>query len=882
MALDAHIVSHTHWDREWYHTAERFRQRLVALIDELLDDPPGPGESFLLDGQAIVIDDYLDVRPDRAGEIGRLLGDGRLEAGPWYVLADELIPSGEALVRNLLAGRRALRRFEAIAPPVLYCPDSFGHPAMLPAIAAGFGLPMIILWRGYGGTRWPAGDSVRWAAPSGDEALVFHLPRDGYEFGSHLPVDPEGAGVRWQRMRDELAPRSTTGVMLIPHGADHHARQTDHGEAIAALEHAGASDSVHRSSLRQFAEHFLERSATQRLPLVRGELRDSYGYTWTLQGTFASRAHEKRLNARAERIMLREAEPWSALAARKGPSRRALVDAAWRTVLTAHPHDTICGCSIDDVAAAMEGRLHSSINQAAGIRDDAIADLIEYDAAAARVARDRWSPTVIVRNAAPRIRSGVALIDIEEFIADVPVGPGSAPAEANAAGIVSASDEVPTPQVPALGALQVVAQRIEYSRTESPHHYPDNDLVGVTRVAAWIEEAPAYGVATYAIGVGDAPRRRARRTVVAKSSALQNEHLHVTVSDAGIVSLVHAASGREVSTLFEFLDDADVGDLYTPAPRRRPFEVRFQGKRRTHRGPLRGAIALRYRILDAGDGARGGIADVVVNLTLDADATFVRVGIHGVNLAEDHRLRIAFHTDVVKATVWPDAAFGAIRRERLVIDDAEAAVEQSPPTAPLHRYVSLFGEHAGVTIFSDGLAEYEARDDGSVAITLVRAVGELSKNNLPERPGHAGWPAPTPAAQCLGPFEAEFAVMPHGARLALTIDAIEQTADDVLLPLCGVTLRSAIGTPASSEGVALTGPGLAFSAIKESEDGEWLVLRCVNLRDDEVAGQWRLPFDVATAKLARLDETAISDIATTGDVIDFRAPGRGIVTVLVR
>src|SRR4051812_13678565 len=193
---ELHVVSHTHWDREWYHTEDQLRQRLVRLIDELLDDPPPPGESFLLDGQSILLDDYLAVRPERAAELSNLLRDGRIEAGPWYVLADELIPSGEALVRNLFAGRRVLRRFKAQAPPVLYCPDSFGHPAALPALAAGFGLPMIVLWRGYGGPHWPAGDTARWIAPSGEDAVLFHLPRDGYEFGSHLPLDDEGARAR--------------------------------------------------------------------------------------------------------------------------------------------------------------------------------------------------------------------------------------------------------------------------------------------------------------------------------------------------------------------------------------------------------------------------------------------------------------------------------------------------------------------------------------------------------------------------------------------------------------------------------------------------------------------------------------------------------------
>src|SRR3954469_18973938 len=158
---DLFLVAHTHWDREWYRTSERFRQRLVALIDELLDEPPAPGESFLLDGQAVLLDDYLSVRPERAAELSALLRAGQIEAGPWYVLADELIPGGEALVRNLLAGRAAVRRLRGEPPPVLYCPDSFGHPAALPDLARGFGFALVVLWRGYGGTRWPAGDTGR-------------------------------------------------------------------------------------------------------------------------------------------------------------------------------------------------------------------------------------------------------------------------------------------------------------------------------------------------------------------------------------------------------------------------------------------------------------------------------------------------------------------------------------------------------------------------------------------------------------------------------------------------------------------------------------------------------------------------------------------------
>ena len=876
MALDVHVVSHTHWDREWYHPLERFRQRLVELIDELLDDPPDARASFLLDGQAVLLDDYAGVRPERAGELASLLRAGRLEAGPWYVLADELIPSGEALVRNLLAGRRALARLGVAPPSVLYCPDSFGHPAALPDIAAGFGLPVIILSRGYGGPRWPAGDAVRWQGPGGAAALLYHLPRSGYEFGSHLPLDLDGARQRWEHMRAELAPRSSTGVILVPHGADHHARQTRWRDALDAIERAGESDGVHRSSLAAFAARLEQRAASQRLPVVRGELRDSYGYTWALQGTFATRAHEKRLNAHAERALLRDAEPWSALAGRGAGARRPLVEAAWRDLLGAQPHDTLCGCSIDDVAMAMETRLRGVLAQARGLRDDSIAGLLGHDAAAAREARDRWTPVAVVRNSAPRARAGVAIIDVEQFMADVPVGPGSAPV-ADAAPLPTAEP----PRIPSLGRVQVLSAGTRFSRVESPRHYPDNDLVSVHRVAAWVSGVPAYGLTTHAIGQGARPRGGPSGRVVTGPRSLRNAHIAVSVDEHGHVSIEQPATGRVARRAISIVDEADVGDLYTPAPRPRACIVESRGVRRVHAGPLRGELELRYRIRESAR-ARSVDANVTLRLTLDADAPFLRIGVAGENRRGDHRMRLAIRGDVENGAVWADAAFGPVRREPLVVSDAERAVERPQPTAPLHRYVSLFGDRAGMTVFSDGLAEYEARTDGELLVTLVRAVGELSRNDLPERPGHAGWPAPTPAAQCIGPFEAALAVMFHGPRVPAVVDEIECAADDVLLPLAGDTLRAAIDPPASVAGVELAGPGLAFSSIKESEAGGWLVLRCVNLRDDEVRGAWRLPFVPVAARLTRLDETVLSELATSGSDVEFAAPPRAIVTILVR
>ena len=200
----------------------------------------------------------------------------------------------------------------------------------------------------------------------------------------------------------------------------------------------------------------------------------------------------------------------------------------------------------------------------------------------------------------------------------------------------------------------------------------------------------------------------------------------------------------------------------------------------------------------------------------------------------------------------------------------------------MHRYVSLFGPEVGATLFSDGLAEYESTVDGGVFVTLVRAVGELSRSDLKERPGHAGWPVSTPEAQCTGPFAAELALLLHGPRSLLSTDAIERAADDVLLPLCGSTLRSALRHPDPVPGVELVGVGLAFAAAKESEDGEWLVLRCANLTAEPCSGSWVLGSPVHEARRARLDETPAEAIMTNGTAVPFVAHPREITTILVR
>jgi alpha-mannosidase len=862
------VVTHTHWDREWYHTAERFRQRLVRLIDELLDDPPTAGESFLLDGQAILVEDYLAVRPERAAELSALLHDGRLEAGPWYVLADELIPSGEALVRNLLMGRDVVRRLRGRAPDVLYCPDSFGHPAVLPDLAAGFGCDVVVLWRGYGGVRWPSGDTVRWTGAGGATVHVYHLPRDGYEFGSSLPVALGEAATRWARISAELAARAVTGTAILLNGADHHFRQRDQRGAVRALAAAGSPVRVSAASLGGAVQALVAAAASVELPTVRGELRDSYDYTWTLQGTPGTRAAQKRRNAMTERLLVHDVEPWVALSIHGGlPSARALVRSAWRTLLQAHPHDTLCGTSIDAVARAMDARLESAEVQGIGLRTDALHALVEHDEDHARTHPEEWAPSVLLRNPVARRRGGVVELTLRAKLADVAVGPGSGHRQgARSRTLAWKVEGVP---------LQILVRTERIELTEAPRSYPDADLVAEVRAVGWLDPVGGYTVDVR-------PQRGSANVsiphpVVATARALDNGRIRVEVSEAGEVSVEDRALRRRIADVVSFERRRDLGDLYTPSLREEMPAPRLRRVRLGHRGPLRGEIALDYVFGGRGE---GGVCRVT--LRLDADSRALTLVVDGENRERDHRLRLRIATGIQSQATLADAAFMPVERRPTAIDERDALVEHVVPTAPLHRWVSRFEGDLGATLCSDGLAEYESLGDGAVAVTLVRAVGELSRADLPERPGHAGWPAPTPEAQCIGPYSARFALWLHGPDSPARRDEIRSFAEDVLLPLTGETLRSNTKAPRVAGGLELHGAGLAFSAAAPAQRDGWIVLRCVNQRDTPAHGEWRLARPIEQATMARLDETPLAALAVEQGNVRFEAAPRGIVTILVR
>ena len=175
------LIPHTHWDREWYLPQEVFRQRLVRLLDRLQDlleaDPSY--QSFHLDGQTIPLLDYEQIR-GRSERLRRLIREGRIRIGPWYVLPDEFLVGGEALIRNLERGFLVAAEFGAEPVRLGYLPDMFGHVAHAPQLLRGFGLERAVVWRGV--TPDVSGQTFVWESPDGSRVDTVFLPI-GYGYG---------------------------------------------------------------------------------------------------------------------------------------------------------------------------------------------------------------------------------------------------------------------------------------------------------------------------------------------------------------------------------------------------------------------------------------------------------------------------------------------------------------------------------------------------------------------------------------------------------------------------------------------------------------------------------------------------------------------------
>ncbi len=419
--IDVVVVSHTHWDREWHQPFQTFRYRLVQVVDQVLDllaaDPAF--RHFTLDGQTIVLEDYLALRPGREAELRQHIASGRLLVGPWHVLPDELLVSGESMVRNLLLGWTVGQRFGG-SMRVGYVPDMFGHVGQLPQLLALCGMNAAVFRRGLGDEP----TELWWQAPDGTRVLAIYL-RDGYGNAAHLPTDPCDFVRAVGRQVMSLVPHTATRHVLLMNGDDQRGPQASLPALVAAANTRMAGVRLRHGTLPQFVDAVrrdlgLDGRGTggSTLPVVQGELRSPERHL-LLAGVLSARLWIKQRNAACETALTRYAEPLAAIGRLlDGRDQRQALWQAWRPLVENHAHDSICGCSVDQVHEEMKTRFASSAQLAEAVAGEGLQTLARRVASRPaprgsrtpgvllRLHADRPPPSAVVFNPARGPRTG--------------------------------------------------------------------------------------------------------------------------------------------------------------------------------------------------------------------------------------------------------------------------------------------------------------------------------------------------------------------------------------------------------------------------------------------------------------------------------------------
>ena len=364
MTIRVTLVPHTHWDREWYEPFGVFVERLVTMLDTLLDLAADGFPHFHLDGQTAMIDDYLDRRPERARELADHVREGRLSAGPWVTQMDEFLVSGESHVRNLRMGLERAR--ELGADPICgYLPDQFGHIGQMPRILRDHGLSWAMVWRGV-----PAKidrSTFRWRSTDGSAEVLCEYMPFGYSNGSTL-MEARTPGDLGRVLRAEverMRPFMVDDRLALMVGYDHSGPDATLPERLDQVDVPGIE--VRLGSIR---DH-LEGRALHELPIWQGELR-SGARAHLLPNVVSSRVHQKLERGRVETLLERQAMP----AARGVSGTSEELRRAWTLMLWNGAHDSACGCSHDQVAADVDERFAEARRLAAGIvgRASVVAD----------------------------------------------------------------------------------------------------------------------------------------------------------------------------------------------------------------------------------------------------------------------------------------------------------------------------------------------------------------------------------------------------------------------------------------------------------------------------------------------------------------------------
>ena len=889
--LKAFVVSHTHWDREWYGTREQFRVMLLSAVDRLLrivEQDPG-FRAFMLDGQAVVLEDYCEAKPESRARLEGLIRAGRILVGPWYVLPDEFLVTGEAHIVNFLIGSRICEGMGGCMR-VGYLPDSFGHPSQMPQVLAGLGLREIVFWRGLGPDVTET--ELVWKGPDGTEIFGVNMPLS-YGVAACLPEEPAAFQARLRGKIHALAPLTRTGCILLMQGVDHVAPSPTLVANLSAARNALPDVQLLHASLPEYLE------AVRSLPVewqrTSGELRSGFR-AYLLGGTLSTRMYLKQQSHRVSVLLERTLHAMAAAAWARGafPWPTEEIRHAWKLFLQNMPHDSICGCSVDQVHVEMSARLRSAEEYTEALLDRCAS------AAAHGLVPPAGGGSLMVLNSLGHERTDVvrtvARLD-ESLLRAVNYETGAleehaaVPPRSFPTGIVFvAPDGTEIPGT--LGAWQE-RDIMELSEDTQPRQLRVHEAS-----ASFVARAvPPLGLAAYSYRFTSGPAAPERR----RSAIVENEFLRAQWHPQNAtLTVLDKRTGHTFEGLALLEDSGDAGDEYTWSPPLHdtlgsldPATVRVGPGPEEGSSTLYASMKIPERLeenrLSRGAGSTALRFEITLGVLPGVPRVDLRVEVD--NRAEDHRLRLLFPTGL---TVPSAASEGVFSVDERTVTPADALVfagsagssgwVEPPSTHPQKSFVSVSDGKVGLTVANRGLPEYEVieREGAVIAVTLLRSVGWLSRPDLRARKGNGGWTIATPGAQCIGRHVFELSVIPHAADWDRGGGARAARGFEVPLrafPLAGGSGRASAALAADAGGRA--GASRAFfsvagvdreeivvSAVKGSERGGTLIIRMWNSSARTVAARLSLGFPALQAFAVSLAEERQGELPVSNAAVD--------------
>lgn len=847
MKKTLHIIPHSHWDREWYLPFEDHRVRLVDLFDNLIKvmEENEDYTYYHMDGQYIVIEDYLEIRPQMRKRLMNLIQAGRIQVGPWYMLQDEYLTSGEANVRNMLYGIKFCREIGAKPVQSGYFPDSFGNVSQVPQIVRGFGFDNAIFGRGVNdmGTdnelvkqNGLVKSEMLWRAPDGSE-IIGVMFANWYHNAMELPTDPEALKKRIHQIVVNTERFATTDHLLGMNGCDHQPIQMNLHKVIKLANEVQDEVEVKQSNFEIYVDEI--RKHKDELKPFEGEIAMQYGSGYgALINTASTHVDIKQLNHDGQHALERISEPESVIAMLNGGKYKSdLYTYAWRKLMQCHPHDSICTCSCDEVYEEMKTRFHKSRQ----VADNLAKTSLEYIADHVDTSAVRGDRAVVLLNLEPDLTATTieTYVDFEK---------------SENVQAIRVLDEKGR-EVPA--TFRIVRNQFTYTLPDDRFRQPkyvDRFYITLPVVRTGI------GYVTYTVCKADAFSAYPN-AVRYDWREMENDSLKVRFNENGTFELTDKRTGRVYhnQNLFERMKDK--GNLYNFGAVESDVTLYNECAQISVDDVKPFAVTFRVSV------RMGFDADLTTYVTLTAGIARVDIRTVIENRDENQRIRALFDADIDTQTVLAEGQFDLVRRSIVPFE-----TWKNPCNAQrCQAFVALESETAqdALLVANRGLCEYEILRNGknTIAVTLLRCTGEIGDWGV----------FPTPLGQCKGTFTLEYSVVPYSVSDKPAGYSLGYAFAGPAVEAKGTGIHA--GTmKAGDTYVQFSNPSIRMTAFKKAENSNHVILRFFNTSEEEQELTLKLPH-FRKAYLTNLNEERQQALPLSRGKLTMQVPKKKIVTI---